>query len=530
MVRVDLPVAVNSYLLKIRFKRWGKLWTPGTVRLHSAANAARVEKRDYRIGKALQHLPLPSLVKITAAKKRYDYKKKTVGFMSAGRQLPTCFLLECHNPEHRKIQMSLTMRSTDGHSKIPFQKLLEVTPGFHRFRVPLEDITATLDVLRPFDIEIVPNGENETTLYFGLMEFLVEVAEEEEPGEKKVKCVVWDLDNTIWEGILVEDGIEQLRLKSGIVDVIRTLDERGILHSVVSKNNAEAACEAIKRFHLDEYFLYPQISWQPKSRGLQAIAKQLNIGLDSILFLDDTKFELEEVKSVCRDVKTLNAEEYRGLPSRSDCNVPITAESKDRRKLYQVEMKRQTMVEGFSGDYMAFLRHCEIRLRIQPMTAANLERVHELTQRTNQMNFSGNRYDRDVLRELLANRHMDTFVLSCEDRFGMYGVVGFSIIDRREPRMTDLMFSCRIQSKRVEHAFLAHAIRKYIAETGSDFYANYRKTPRNEQAGRVFVDLSMEEVENKGGIILLKFPKGREVPDDSIIKITAQETQVEELA
>ncbi len=120
------------------------------------------------------------------------------------------------------------------------------------------------------------------------------------------------------------------------------------------------------------------------------------------------------------------------------------------------------------------------------MTEENLERVHELTQRTNQMNFSGNRYDREVLRKLLASPYLDTFVLSCEDRFGSYGVIGFSIVDRREPRMTDLMFSCRIQSKRVEHAFLASVIRRYIAETGKDFYANYRKTPRNAPSGQVF--------------------------------------------
>ncbi len=89
------------------------------------------------------------------------------------------------------------------------------------------------------------------------------------------------------------------------------------------------------------------------------------------------------------------------------------------------------------------------------MTEENLERVHELTQRTNQMNFSGNRYDREVLREIVRKLSSRHHVLSCEDRFGSYGVIGFSLVDRREPRMTDLMFSCRMQSKRVEHAFLA---------------------------------------------------------------------------
>jgi FkbH-like protein len=157
------------------------------------------------------------------------------------------------------------------------------------------------------------------------------------------------------------------------------------------------------------------------------------------------------------------------------------------------------------------------------MTEENLERAHELTQRTNQMNFSGNRYDREVLRNLLSNPDLDTFVLSCQDRFGSYGVIGFSIVDRREPRMTDLMFSCRVQSKRVEHAFLASVIRRYIAETGKDFYADYRKTPRNAPSGQVFADLGMEETENRNGVLSLRFPKEREVPDDSVINVTLQD-------
>ena len=126
------------------------------------------------------------------------------------------------------------------------------------------------------------------------------------------------------------------------------------------------------------------------------------------------------------------------------------------------------------------------------MTRANLQRVHELTQRTNQMNFSGTRYDHEVLERMLTVPHLDTFVLECRDRFGSYGVIGFSIVDRREPRLTDLMFSCRIQSKRVEHAFLRYLFGRYMDAPGRDFWANYRKTTRNAPSGQVFADLGME--------------------------------------
>jgi FkbH-like protein len=522
MVRIDSPATANAYLLKIRFKRWGKLWTPGNIRLHAAEKAERLEKNDYRIGSALQRFPLPSLVKITATTKRYGFKKRRAMSASTGEASPTCFLLECYNPESHDVQLSLTMRAIGEGSRIPFQKLIKLSPGFQCVRIPFEEISALLDLRRPFGIDIVPNHEEkETTLYFGLMDFVTEVADGKKSENKfqKIKCVVWDLDNTLWDGVLVEDGAEGLQLKPGIAAIIQGLDQRGILQSIASKNNPEDALQLIKKFQLDQYFLCPQISWQPKSQAIKAIAQQLNIGLDSILFVDDSPFELKEVNSVCPEVRVLNAEYYRGLLERDECKVPITAESRQRRQFYQVEANRQGIAASFSNDYMAFLRHCQIQLTVCPMTEENLERVHELTQRTNQMNFSGNRYDRDLLRKVLSSPHLDTFVLSCEDRFGSYGVIGFSIVDRREPRMTDLMFSCRIQSKRVEHAFLAWVIRKYIAETNRDFYANYRKTPRNAASGRVFADLSLEEIGSRDGVLSLRFGKEREIPDDAVIDV-----------
>jgi FkbH-like protein len=520
MVRVDLPDSAYSYLLKVRFKRWGKLWTPGSILLYSSTEAARLEQRDYKFANALQSLP--SLVRITGVKRRYSYKNKTARATRNTQELPTCFLLECYNPEARAVSLSLTLRPTDQRSKMPYQKLLELSPGFHRFRIPVSEISTLVDLRKEFDIELVPNDESElTTLYFGLMDFVVESAE-----PKKIKCVVWDLDHTMWHGVLVEDGAEKLRLMPGIREIIQELDSRGILQSIASKNNADETLAVITRFGLDQYFLCPQISWNPKSTALRVIAKQLNIALDTFLFIDDSAFEREEVKEALPEVRTLAAGEYSSLLSREELHVPVTEESRQRRSLYQVEMDRQILAQDFSHDYLAFLRHCEIQLSLSPMTEDNLERVHELTQRTNQMNFSGNRYDRNVLRSLLANPDLDTFVLSCADRFGGYGIIGFCVVDRDEPRMTDLMFSCRIQSKRVEHAFLAFLLRKYISETGRDFHADYRKTPRNAPSGQVFADMGMEELENRDGVLRLRFRKDADVPDDGVIRIltAAEET------
>lgn len=529
MVRIDCPDTLNSYLLKITFKRWGKLWAPGNVHLRSVKSARGMEDRDYRIGTALNRLPMPSSLRRVARGKRYSLKKKIAYWSKAGETEPTSFLVECYNPGPEAVSLSLVIRPVDLASQISFQKLLQMKPGFNRLRVPYTEITPFVDMKLPFNVELIPNGEqNELTLVFGVMEFVRELPEVASAtgGDKrvsKVKCVIWDLDNTLWDGILVEDGAEKLVLKPGILEVIQELDRRGILQSVASKNNHDEAMQLLERLGLKEMFLAPQISWNAKSASVREIARQLNIGLDSLLFVDDSEFELAQVAAAVPEVRTLDSHRYVDLPDLEICQVLVTDESRERRRMYQVEAERKDLATSFAGDYMAFLRHCDIRLNIRPMSESNLERVHELTQRTNQMNFSGNRYDREVLREILRNEALDTYVLEVVDRFGSYGVVGFSLVDKRKPLLIDLMFSCRIQAKRIEHAFLGWVIDRYRQECGGDFWANYRRTTKNAPSGQVFADVGMRETETVDGISHLVLPRDQSVPDDRIVEITVEE-------
>jgi FkbH-like protein len=519
MVRIDCPDSINGYLLKIRFKQWGKLWTPASLNLYSAPEAARREKKDYRLGTVLRDLPLPVPLKTLAVTKRYSWKKRQAIRETSGGGTPTAFVLECHNPSGKPVDMSLTIRSAGAQPRIPFQTLISLGPGYSLIRIPYGEISGVVDLSHPFNVELIPNGvDKELTLYFGLLDF---VQEKPQPAQKTgtIKCVVWDLDNTLWDGVLVEDGLAGLTLKPGIEAIIEQLDRRGILQSVASKNNPDEALSALRHFGLRDFFLFPQISWEPKSAAVAQVAAQLNIGIDSLMFVDDQEFERKEVEAMCKGVRTLDSTNYLSLPKMEEFNVPITAESMNRRKLYKTEQERKETQGAFKDDYKAFLKHCNIRATISPLAESNLERVHELTQRTNQMNFSGNRYDRAVLRQIISVPHLDTFVLSCEDRYGSYGIVGFGIVDHREPLLTDLMFSCRIQSKRIEHALLRSMIAKYMKETGKDFHANYRKTPRNLPSGRVFEDLCLTETGETEGVTHLLFPRGREVPDDGIIDL-----------
>ncbi len=524
MVRIDCPESINGYLLKIRFKQWGKLWTPASLNLHSASEAARLENKDYRLGTVLRDLPLPIPLKTLAVTKRYSWKKRqAVGDKAVRDNLngrwPTAFLLECYNPSDKQADVSLTIRPAGVQSRIPYQTLVSLLPGYQLMRISYREISEVVDLAHPFNVELIPNGvDKELTLYFGLLDF---VQEKPQPAKKTgtIKCVVWDLDNTLWDGVLVEDGLAGLTLKPGIQAIIEELDRRGILLSIASKNNPDEALGALRHFGLRDFFLCPQISWEPKSAAVAQVAAHLNIGIDSLAFVDDQEFERKQVETMCKGVRILDSKDYRSLPEMEEFNVPITAESTNRRRLYKTEQERKEAQGTFKDDYKAFLKHCNIRATVSPLTESNLDRVHELTQRTNQMNFSGNRYDRDVLHKIILTPHLDTYVLACEDRYGNYGIVGFGIVDHREPRLTDLMFSCRIQSKRVEHALLRSMIAKYLKETGKDFHANYRKTPRNLPSGRVFEDLCLTETGETDGVTRLVFPRGRELPNDGIIDL-----------
>jgi FkbH-like protein len=523
MVRVDTPETLNGYLLKISFKRWAKLWSPASLAMYSAAEAARAERADHFTARCIQALPNPSLERFVSLKRYSIKKRRAMNQMQVAIQ-PDCFLVECYNPNVAAASLTVIVRRED--SRIPFQALLAFQPGFNRHRIGFSEIARVVDLAGHFQIELAPNDNPEgLTLYFGAMDFVTEkTIPESRPAVQPLttavcKCVIWDLDNTLWEGVLVEDGPEKVRLKPDVVEILKELDQRGILLSIASKNTHEDAMALLRQFTIDEYFLFPQICWKPKSQGIREIATSLNIGLDSLLFIDDSPFERAEVKSTCPDVMTLDATEYRTIPARPDCHVPVTEESRKRRAFYHQQQQRQIVRQDFQGEYVSFLRDCNLRLTIRPMTPSNLERVHELTQRTNQMNFSGNRYSRELLQNLLVSADVDTYVVDCEDRFGSYGTIGFCLVKPYEACITDLMFSCRIQGKRVEHAFVSYLIRRYRRLAVAELSVNYRKTKKNGGPGQVFNDLGFQAIREVDGVTRLFFPGTTDSPDEGIIAI-----------
>jgi FkbH-like protein len=164
-----------------------------------------------------------------------------------------------------------------------------------------------------------------------------------------------------------------------------------------------------------------------------------------------------------------------------------------------------------------------MRLTIRPVSELNINRAHELIQRTNRLNFSGNRYTREQVASIVKDRRYDHYAIECVDRFGEYGMVGFGVVEKAVPRLVDLMFSCRVQAKRVEHAFLSFLMQRYRELGFSTFEAIYHRTERNQQAGKVFSDLGFSELRSDAAETLFSFDLRAGIPSDGIMRIEWEE-------
>ncbi len=320
---------------------------------------------------------------------------------------------------------------------------------------------------------------------------------------KEIKCVVWDLDNTLWEGTLVE--MDDVKLKPGVQEVIKTLDSRGILHSIASKNYYDDAMGKLKDFGVDEYFLYPEINWNAKSSSLGNIQKNLNIGMDAILFIDDQPFEREEVESVHPEISTLDAPEYLKLPDYPRLNPRfITDDSQRRRQMYQDDIKRKKEEDDFKGPEEEFLASLNMHFAISNCKEEDLKRAEELTVRTNQLNATGRTYDYDELNAFrLSGKHK---LLVCEltDKYGSYGKIGLALVELGEEywHLRLLLMSCRVMSRGVGTVLMSYIMQE-AKKAGKKLLADFRHTNRNRvmYVSYKFANFKEKSSDNDGNIV-----------------------------
>lgn len=299
--------------------------------------------------------------------------------------------------------------------------------------------------------------------------------------QNKVKCVVWDLDNTLWNGIFLEkDGDVEIRQE--IKDTILKLDSLGILNSISSKNSFEYVQEILKEKGLWEYFLVPKINWNSKSTNIRDIAKELNIGLDTILFVDDNPYERSEVSASIPEVEVVDEFYFpSGLVS-PRFQLIATDESKNRRELYVTEFRRKEFAMMFNDDLVSFLYDCNMEMEVAvPNSEDEKTRAKELIQRTNQLNLSNNRYSDEEFKFLLRNKELRNYIFNVSDKFGQYGIVGFISFKHvsNTVHIYDLVISCRVVQKLIEKSLIALIIKQFDLDKDSVIIAHYNKSSKN---------------------------------------------------
>ena len=298
-------------------------------------------------------------------------------------------------------------------------------------------------------------------------------------GEKEIKCVVWDLDETIWDGTLLESP--SVVLKPRVKEVIQTLDSRGVLHSIASRNSHEVAMRKLDELGLGDYFLHPQITWNAKSASLARISQKLNIAFDALLFIDDQPFERDEVRHHHPDVWCVSASEYERLPSNNRLSPRfVTEDSRRRRQMYLDDIRRTQDEEDCRGPASEFLASLGMRFFISAATESDLERAEELTRRTHQLNATGRTYDYDELNAF--RQSPDHLLLTCklEDRYGSYGSVGLALLETKATynHLRLMLMSCRVMSRGVGTILLNHLMRLTKSQ-GKLLLADFKPTETN---------------------------------------------------
>ncbi|MGH3245951.1 MAG: HAD-IIIC family phosphatase [Trebonia sp.] len=332
------------------------------------------------------------------------------------------------------------------------------------------------------------------------------------PKNGQVKCVVWDLDNTVWDGILLEGG--NVRVRPEAARLIRTLDQRGILNSVASRNDQDAALAVLERAGLAEFFLCPQINWNPKSGSIAAVASALNIGLDAIAFIDDQEFERDEVRFCHPGVLCYDAADVASLADQPEFTPKfVTGESAQRRHLYASGFARDHAEQEFAGTNEEFLATLGMVMTIAPATIGDLRRAEELTIRTNQLNSTGVTYSYADLEAMLASPRHLLLVAGLEDRYGSYGKIGLALVETAGADWTLklLLMSCRVMSRGVGTVLLHHVMRGADA-AGARLLAEFVPTNRNRVMYVTYRFAGFTERAERDGLHVLAAPAG-EVPE-----------------
>ena len=351
------------------------------------------------------------------------------------------------------------------------------------------------------------------------------------------KLLVLDLDDTLWGGIVGEVGWKNLRigghdyLGEAFKDFqykIKSLKNYGILLALCSKNNESTALEAIEKhpemvLKLDDFVSY-KINWNNKAKNILDITKELNIGLQSVVFLDDTPYERAHVKESLPEVTVpnlpLDPVNYSSFLSKLryfDTSF-ISKEDKKRADLYKSEFKREKIKQNLKSDSQ-WLKTLELKITVENAKSENLPRTHQLLNKTNQMNLTTRRLSEKELNSWKNKSSNKLWTIRAKDKFGDYGIIGIVSISikNKSAKLEDFILSCRVVGRNIEKVMIEF-VKDYCQKAKIDkIKGKYLKTKKNALLFEYFKKLDLID-KNKHSFEILPNHKKFDLSNINIIK------------
>ncbi len=329
------------------------------------------------------------------------------------------------------------------------------------------------------------------------------------------KCLVLDLDNTLWGGVVGEDGMENLALSlqppgNGFLafqQAIMDHFDRGVILAINSRNNPDDAWQVIRTHPnmilREKHFAAARINWNDKVDNLKELARELNIGLDSMVFLDDDETNRAAVRAMLPEVLTPDlpkdpAEYARFLNSLGVFDSSfITDEDKMRGNLYVTERLRKEEEKKFVSKE-DFLKSLSLELEVFCDDDSCLPRLSQLTEKTNQFNTMKKPLTEGDLRRYIESPDHHVFFGKLSDKFGDYGIIAFALTDKSKDswRISSMLLSCRAFVRGVEDAFFAVIRKQALKEKISKISIAFEETPKNAPA-KEFVEKNFKNKETK---------------------------------
>lgn len=328
---------------------------------------------------------------------------------------------------------------------------------------------------------------------------------------KRKKCLVLDLDNTLWGGVLGEDGISGIQVDGDYPgkayhlwqEGIRELENEGIILAICSKNNQADVEELFKVREMPlklEDFACMRIDWNDKVANIRAIAENLNIGLDSMVFVDDNPTERELIRQQLPMVAVPEWPNqpyelpafYQQLVREYFAVYTLTEEDKQKTEQYRQNASRAQAQAQFTN-MEDFLRSLEMELTIAEATDVTIPRIAQMTQKTNQFNLTTHRYTEDDIRVMLTDG-AKIWTLAVRDKFGDNGITGLMIVTR-QGEVDTLLMSCRVLGKGIEESFVKTVLRRLEMPV---LHAKYIHTEKNSQVSDFWNRIGMRELVSEG--------------------------------